>query len=561
MAAASATPKDKGTTSHTKKSKDGTGNNDNDNDKDDNNKNTSTPDNKKPQTIKLDKPLQIGDTCKVLWRDGIQVLAATIVERRPITVNPDGSPKKKRQRRSVASEGAHEQESVEGLKAEEVEYYVHYIDHDRRLDDWVILSQFRLETLEPTNNVENGELSSNGKNGSSSTTTPGDSSSSTTTPISSSANSSTRSRALSRRRSSNLSASNSKTKNNDTVTTGNDGGSSSKNDDGTDKDSQQQQQQQNQQQKDNFRMTGGNWHGGSNDPTMAELEKEHEEITKVKNIARIVMGGWEVEAWYFSPYPDEYANQDTLYVCEYCLKYMKRTKTFKEHKKTCPHRRPPGKEIYRDGRLSVFEVNGRDSPVYCQNLCLLAKLFLDHKTLYYDVDPFYFYIITEVDDEGAHIVGYFSKEKVSAEDYNLACILTFPQYQKCGYGKFIISLSYELSKLECKTGSPEKPLSDLGKISYRSYWTHVLLHLLSKQNGHQNINIKGISSQTGIKTEDIISTLQSLNMIKCWKGQHVIYVKQDIIENYLKQDKRIRTCKSECLNWTPPDKRTKNSDS
>ena len=31
-----------------------------------------------------------------------------------------------------------------------------------------------------------------------------------------------------------------------------------------------------------------------------------------------------------------------------------------------------------------------------QNLCYLAKLFLDHKTLYYDVDPFLFYIMCEV---------------------------------------------------------------------------------------------------------------------------------------------------------------------
>ena len=44
-----------------------------------------------------------------------------------------------------------------------------------------------------------------------------------------------------------------------------------------------------------------------------------------------------------------------------------------------------------------------------QNLCLLAKLFLDHKTLYYDVDAFLFYILTEVNDSGHHIVGYFSK--------------------------------------------------------------------------------------------------------------------------------------------------------
>jgi hypothetical protein len=42
----------------------------------------------------------------------------------------------------------------------------------------------------------------------------------------------------------------------------------------------------------------------------------------------------------------------------------------------------------------------------------MAKLFLDHKTLYYDVTPFVFYIVATNDEHGAHIVGYFSKEKV-----------------------------------------------------------------------------------------------------------------------------------------------------
>jgi len=51
--------------------------------------------------------------------------------------------------------------------------------------------------------------------------------------------------------------------------------------------------------------------------------------------------------------------------------------------------------------------------LFCQNLCLLAKLFLDHKTLYFDVEPFLFYILTEVDRQGAHLVGYFSKVVVS----------------------------------------------------------------------------------------------------------------------------------------------------
>jgi hypothetical protein len=75
----------------------------------------------------------------------------------------------------------------------------------------------------------------------------------------------------------------------------------------------------------------------------------------------------------------------------------------------CTWRMPPGKEIYRKGTLSIWEVDGKDHKIYSQNLCLLAKLFLDHKTLYFDVEPFLFYILCEVDKHGAHLVGYFSK--------------------------------------------------------------------------------------------------------------------------------------------------------
>ena len=49
--------------------------------------------------------------------------------------------------------------------------------------------------------------------------------------------------------------------------------------------------------------------------------------------------------------------------------------------------------------------------VYCQNLCFFAKLFLDHKTLYWDVDPFLFYVLCSQDSRGYHAVGFFSKEK------------------------------------------------------------------------------------------------------------------------------------------------------
>lgn len=145
------------------------------------------------------------------------------------------------------------------------------------------------------------------------------------------------------------------------------------------------------------------------DPTTAALEKEHEALTKVKYVNKIQIGKYEIDTWYFSPYPEEYGKQPKLWICEYCLKYMKFERSYKKHLVECTSRQPPGKEIYRKGTISVFEVNGSDHKIYCQNLCLLAKLFLDHKTLYFDVDPFWFYVLTEVDRVGCHIVGYFSK--------------------------------------------------------------------------------------------------------------------------------------------------------
>ena len=110
-------------------------------------------------------------------------------------------------------------------------------------------------------------------------------------------------------------------------------------------------------------------------------------------------------------------------------------------------RHPPGNEIYRKDTISFFEIDGRKNKNYAQNLCLLAKLFLDHKTLYYDTDPFLFYVMTDYDNRGFHIVGYFSKEKESTEDYNVACILTLPPYQRKGYGKLLIEFSKNKKKI------------------------------------------------------------------------------------------------------------------
>ncbi|XP_060705078.1 histone acetyltransferase KAT7 isoform X3 [Hemiscyllium ocellatum] len=280
------------------------------------------------------------------------------------------------------------------------------------------------------------------------------------------------------------------------------------------------------------------------------------QITEGSNMIKtIVFGRYELDTWYHSPYPEEYARLGRLYMCEFCLKYMKSQTILRRHMAKCVWKHPPGDEIYRKGNISVFEVDGKKNKIYCQNLCLLAKLFLDHKTLYYDVEPFLFYVMTEADNTGCHLVGYFSKEKNSFLNYNVSCILTMPQYMRQGFGKMLIDFSYLLSKVEEKVGSPERPLSDLGLISYRSYWKEVLLRYLHNFQGKE-ISIKEISQETAVNPVDIVSTLQALQMLKYWKGKHLVLKRQDLIDEWLaKEAKRTngnKTIDSSCLKWTPP---------
>uniref|UniRef100_A0A8C7KM63 Histone acetyltransferase n=1 Tax=Oncorhynchus kisutch TaxID=8019 RepID=A0A8C7KM63_ONCKI len=280
------------------------------------------------------------------------------------------------------------------------------------------------------------------------------------------------------------------------------------------------------------------------------------QITEGSNMIKtILFGRYELDTWYHSPYPEEYARLGRLYVCEFCLKYMKSQTILRRHMAKCVWKHPPGDEVYRKGAISVFEVDGKKNKIYCQNLCLLAKLFLDHKTLYYDVEPFLFYVMTEADNTGCHLVGYFSKEKNSFLNYNVSCILTMPQYMRQGYGKMLIDFSYLLSKVEEKVGSPERPLSDLGLISYRSYWKEVLLRYMYNFQGKE-ISIKEISQETAVNPVDIVSTLQSLQMLKYWKGKHLVLKRQDLIDEWkskeTKRGSNNKTIDPSSLKWTPP---------
>ncbi|KAK6200201.1 acyl-CoA N-acyltransferase [Scheffersomyces amazonensis] len=279
-----------------------------------------------------------------------------------------------------------------------------------------------------------------------------------------------------------------------------------------------------------------------NTPTLEEsLSRESTPIITTNpnhlksKIKKIVIRDYEIETWYTAPYPEEYSQSPVLFVCEHCLKYMNSPISYQRHQlKNCNYSNyhPPGTQIYRDSqqRISIWEVDGRKNINYCQNLCLVAKLFLNSKTLYYDVEPFIFYVLTETDEINPnihHFVGYFSKEKLNNSDYNVSCILTLPIYQRKGYGNLLIDFSYLLSRNEFKYGTPEKPLSDLGLLSYRNYWRIATAYKLkelyekylqsssstSLSNTSLTISIDILSKLTGMIPSDVVVGLEQLDAL------------------------------------------------
>lgn len=81
-------------------------------------------------------------------------------------------------------------------------------------------------------------------------------------------------------------------------------------------------------------------------------------------------------------------------------------------------------------------------------------------------------------------MGWWARSNSSEYDYDVFFVICF---WLC-----VVLIGYLLTRVEGKIGSPEKPLSDLGLISYRSYWKDVLLDYLCSRSG-TTLSIKDVS--------------------------------------------------------------------
>ncbi|CAI2357795.1 unnamed protein product [Caenorhabditis sp. 36 PRJEB53466] len=237
--------------------------------------------------------------------------------------------------------------------------------------------------------------------------------------------------------------------------------------------------------------------------------------------SKIQLGRYIIESWFGSPFPLEYIYSKMVIVCEYCLAYTGSQLVMNRHVDRCAARGPPGKEIYRDSErnLSVFEVDGGEQKDYCQRLCLISRLFLASKSVFFDTEAFHFYVVTVNDQEGWHIAGYFSKEKYQPDLYNLSCVMILPPFQAMGLGRLLIDVSYALSRREEWLGGPEEPLSEHGLAAYGKYWRDTIFKLFALERVFNAIENDGgysvvdVSEETGIHPQDCLRMLDLLGWL------------------------------------------------
>lgn len=323
----------------------------------------------------------------------------------------------------------------------------------------------------------------------------------------------------------------------------------------------------------------------------------------LRNIEQVVLGDVAFETWYYSPYPDELivpgdhshskiTNGDLanghlsdsshgvpavsgkvcprLHVCPYCFAYSPNIEDYLLHvrqheqlEEDNPETTPLPEsaiKVYENNGYAVWQIDGEAEKLYCQNLSLFGKLFLEQKSVFFDTGSFLYFVLTYTPPSPSHspkvrrgqktspsnsvhlrtqVMGFFSKENPSWDSNNLACILIFPPFQHRQLGKLLMAVSYKLSGWEWVggvIGGPEKPLSEMGKKSYLRFWSERIArfmmgespdadgkHVFEKKRKNrvtlskEEMTIKEIGDRTGMLAEDVVAALNEMEVCELVK--------------------------------------------
>ncbi|KAI4215008.1 MAG: hypothetical protein LQ349_009178, partial [Xanthoria aureola] len=226
------------------------------------------------------------------------------------------------------------------------------------------------------------------------------------------------------------------------------------------------------------------------------------------SIQHVALGDVLFKTWYPSYYPEGLVGRELDRLYKFC---------------SARSESPPGQLIYSRENYAIYEVDGEGHQLFSQNLSLFAKLFLDNKSVFFDVASFNFYLLAHktttdhLPESQPQIIGFFSKEKMSWDNNNLACILVFPPWQRKGLGKILMGISYELSRLEGRIGGPEKPLSELGRMGYLKFWQARVAGALLDLRNKSALSVEEIADACWMLPEDVITTIKEMDCLETKK--------------------------------------------
>ncbi|KAK5193805.1 SAS complex subunit [Exophiala xenobiotica] len=258
-----------------------------------------------------------------------------------------------------------------------------------------------------------------------------------------------------------------------------------------------------------------------------------------------------------------------LYVCPCCFRYTPDDHAYAQHLQVHRTRREQGLEtqpvpesalkVYEWEGHAIWEIDGEREKSYCQNLSLFGKLFLEQKSVFFDTGGFKYYALTYTkppavgpvpkgrgrkrsssvfEDDTLYqtqVLGFFSKENLSWDANNLACILVFPPFQHRQLGQLLMAVSYKLSGWEWEggvIGGPEKPLSAMGRKSYLRFWSERIARFFMGQSADadakkvfhrkkrtihprkEEMTVREIGERTGMLGEDVVAALNEMGVCK-----------------------------------------------